>query len=49
MTKAELLEAIKDMPDNAKVEFFHYDLLTGYATVNKAEYNEETDTITLYR
>ena len=47
MTKAELIEAIKDMPDNAQVEFFHYDLLTGYKKVCNAEYNEELNKITL--
>ena len=46
MTKAELLEAIKDMPENAKVEFYHPNV--GYAKVYKATYNEEEDVVELY-
>lgn len=46
LTKKDLLEAIKDMPMDAEVEFYHYNI--GYANVNKAYYNEELNKIELY-
>lgn len=45
MTKKELLEAIKDMPEDAVVEFYHYNV--GYAKVYNVHYNEELNTIEL--
>jgi len=45
LTKKDLLEAIEDMPMDAKVEFYHYNI--GYAKVYKASYNEELNTIEL--
>ena len=48
MTKKELLEAIKDIPENATIEFYHPRLTgTGYATVDDVEYIKEDNTITL--
>lgn len=46
MTKKELLEAIKDMPEDAEVEFFHYEI--GYVFLQKATYHEEINTIELW-
>ena len=45
MTKKELLEAIKDMPEDAVLEFYHYNI--GYANVYKVYYNEELNKIEL--
>ena len=47
MTKKDLLEAIKDMPEDAKIEFYHYSLLGGYAKVYNAELVDDGDTILL--
>ena len=47
MTKKELLEAIKDMPEDAILEFYHRNILSGYVTVTDAEYIKEDNTITL--
>jgi hypothetical protein len=47
LTKKELLEAIEDMPMDAKVEFYHYDLLTGYKAITSVEYIKEDNTIEL--
>lgn len=44
-TKKNLLEAIADMPIDAKVEFYHYNI--GYANVYKVHYNEELNKIEL--
>ena len=44
-TKKNLLEAIADMPMDAKVEFYHYNI--GYANVYKVHYNEELNKIEL--
>ena len=44
-TKKNLLEAIADMPMDAKVEFYHYNI--GYANVYKVQYNEELNKIEL--
>ena len=46
MTKKDLLEAIKDMPMDAEVEFYHYKI--GYANVYKVYCNEELNKIKLY-
>lgn len=46
LTKKDLLEAIKDMPMEAEVEFYHYNI--GYANVYKVHYNEELNKIELY-
>lgn len=45
-TKKNLLEAIADMPMDAKVEFYHYNI--GYANVYKVHYNKELNKIELY-
>ena len=45
LTKKDLLEAIEDMPMDAKVEFYHYNI--GYANVHKVYYNEELNKIEL--
>ena len=45
LTKKELIEAIKDMPMDAVMEFYHYNI--GYAKVYKASYNEELNKIEL--
>ena len=45
MTKKDFLEAIKDMPMDAGVEFYHYNI--GYANVHKVYYNEELNKIEL--
>lgn len=45
MTKKDLFEAIEDMPEDAPIEFYHYNI--GYAKVYKACYNEELNTIEL--
>ena len=45
MTKKDLLEAIEDMPMDAKIEFYHYNV--GYANIYKAYYNEELNRIEL--
>ena len=45
LTKKDLLEAIEDMPMDAEVEFYHYNI--GYAKVYKAHYNEELNKIEL--
>ena len=45
-TKKNLLETIADMPMDAKVEFYHYNI--GYANVYKVHYNEELNKIELY-
>ena len=45
LTKKDLLEAIKDMPMDAVVEFFHYKI--GYAKVSKVFYNGELNSIEL--
>ena len=45
MTKKDLLEAIKDMPMDAEVEFYHYNI--GYANVYKVYFNEELNKIEL--
>ena len=45
LTKKDLLEAIEDMPEDAVVEFYHYNI--GYAKVYKAYYNEELNMIEL--
>ena len=46
MTKKDLLEAIEDMPMEAEVEFYHYNI--GYPNVYKAYFNEELNKIELY-
>lgn len=46
MTKKDLLEAIKDMPMDAEVEFYHYNI--GYAKVSKVYFNEELNKIELF-
>lgn len=45
MTKEELIEAIKDKPMDAKVEFYHYNI--GYANIYIAYFNEELNRIEL--
>lgn len=45
LTKKDLLEAIEDMPMDAKIEFYHYNV--GYANIYKAYYNEELNRIEL--
>ena len=45
MTKKDLLEAIEDMPMDAKIDFYHYNI--GYANVYKVHYNEELNRIEL--
>jgi hypothetical protein len=45
LTKKDLIEAIEDMPMDAEVEFYHYNI--GYAKVYKAHYNEELNKIEL--
>ena len=45
MTKQELLEAIEDMPMDAEIEFYYYNI--GYAKVYKADYNEELNKVEL--
>ena len=45
LTKKDLLEAIKDMPIDAEVEFYHYNI--GYANVYKVYFNEELNKIEL--
>ena len=45
MTKKDLLKAIEDMPMDAVVEFYHYNV--GYAKVYNVHYNEELNTIEL--
>ena len=45
LTKKDLLEAIEDMPMDAKIEFYHYNI--GYANVYNAYYNEELNRIEL--
>ena len=48
MTKKELLEAIKDMPEDATIEFYHPRLTgTGYATVDNVDYIKEENLIEL--
>jgi hypothetical protein len=49
MTKAELIEAIKDMPDNAEVEFESLcDFTTGYKQVRGTDYDTPSNTIILF-
>jgi hypothetical protein len=45
LTKKDLLEAIEDMPMDAEVEFYHYNI--GYGGVYKVHYNEELNKIEL--
>lgn len=45
LTKKQLLEAIEDMPMDAKIEFYHYNI--GYANVYQVYYNEELNRIEL--
>ena len=45
LTKKDLLEAIEDMPMDAEVEFYHYNI--GYGGVYQAHYNEELNKIEL--
>ena len=45
LTKKELIEVIEDMPMDAKIEFYHYNI--GYAKVYKVYYNEELNKIEL--
>lgn len=45
MTKKELIEVIEDMPEDAPIEFYHYNI--GYAKVYKVYYNEELNKIEL--
>ena len=47
MTKKDLLEAIKDMPEDAVLEFYHRNILGGYVKVRDAEYIKEDNTIEL--
>ena len=47
MTKKELLEAIKDMPEDAILEIYHYNILGGYTKVTDVEYIKEDNTITV--
>ena len=47
MTKKELLEAIKDMPMDAILEFYHRNILGGYAKVTDVQYIKEDNTIEL--
>ena len=47
MTKKELLEAIKDMPDDAVVEFYSYEILGGYKKIRRTDYDTPTNTIIL--
>ena len=47
MTKKELLDAIKDMPEDAVLEFYHRNILGGYVKVRDAEYIKEDNTIEL--
>lgn len=46
LTKKDLLKAIKDMPMDAEVEFYHHNI--GYANVYKVYCNEELNKIELY-
>lgn len=48
MTKAELIEAIKDMPDNAEVEFESKEFLTMYKGVRGTDYDTPSNTIILF-
>lgn len=45
ITKKDLYEALEDIPMNAEVEFYHYNI--GYAKVYKIYYNEELNKIEL--
>ena len=45
LTKKDLLEAIEDMPMDAEIEFYHYNI--GYGGVYQAHYNEELNRIEL--
>lgn len=45
MTKEDLLKAIEDMPMDAKIEFYHYNV--GYANIYKVYYNEDLKKIEL--
>ena len=47
MTLKEFREFIEDMPEDAVLEFYHRNILSGYAKVNDAEYITEDNTITL--
>ena len=47
MTKKDLLEATKDMPEDAILEFYHRNILGGYAKVTDVEYIQEDNTITI--
>ncbi len=45
MTKKKLLEVIKDIPEDAEIEFYHYNV--GYTKVYRVYYNEELNKIGL--
>ena len=45
MTLKEFREFIEDMPEDAVLEFYHYNI--GYANVCKVYYNEELNKIEL--
>lgn len=45
MTLKEFRELTKDMPENAILEFYHYNILGGRKKVKDAEYIEEDNTI----
>ena len=45
MTKKDLFEAIEDMPMDAEIEFYHYNI--GYANVYQVYYNEELNKMEL--
>ena len=47
MTKKELLEALKDIPEDAVLEIYHRNILGGYAKVTDVEYVKEDNTIEL--
>ena len=47
MTKKELLEAIKDMPEDAEIEFYVFRWQTGHLKIHRAFLSEEDKRITL--
>ena len=47
MTLKEFREMTKDMPEDAILEFYHRNILGGYAKVTDVEYVKEDNTIEL--
>jgi hypothetical protein len=48
MTLGEFRELTKAMPESAVLEFYHYNILGGYAKVCEIDFIEEPDTIVMY-